>query len=234
VSTEATDTVQHIELTTPLHVQPGQHLGVLNLDPVFCSVRYRGVTANEPPSLYGGDCSSSAQFFTGEWCEVNQTFNTLCVQWHMESGDGDDGLGRSLVPSGTTAFEVVGTNDPVVNGLYTSARLEDYSGPDAYRKQNTNLVMFRWERAQWVLADLGPSLDRFREQASWLYRCPESGSSATPPVDVLWERVPPRSDLPQRLEVFQAIQMVRRALCFMMNSPLPPPLPPLRHVGFDA
>lgn len=105
----------------------GQYLGILNLANAFCSVKYRAVASNEPPSLYGGNCQSSDQFFTGEFCGLNSTSNTLCVQWHMESGELDDSYGgRSLVPDGTTAFEIIGTEDPTINGLYTVTKLDGF------------------------------------------------------------------------------------------------------------
>jgi hypothetical protein len=104
---------------------PGQYLGILNLADAFCCVKYRGSAAGEPASLYGGNCQSSEQFFTGDYCSLNSTANTLCISWHMESGDLDDCLGgRSLVADGTTAFEIIGTDDPTINGLYTVAKLE--------------------------------------------------------------------------------------------------------------
>ena len=117
--------VQRVELCSPLQVMPGQYLGILNLANSFCAVKYRPTSGTEPPSLFGWFAQSAEQFFTGEPCQVNSTANTLCIQWHLESGDLDDSLGgRTLVPDGTTAFEILDTDDSSINGLYTVTKLD--------------------------------------------------------------------------------------------------------------
>ena len=65
------------------------------------------------------------------------------------------------------AFVVSGAGSAAVNGLYTNTTVSGYSGASPYAKVgNPQLVMIRWERAHWILIDMGPDRKQFPSDSS--------------------------------------------------------------------
>jgi hypothetical protein len=88
--------------------------------------------------------------------------------------------------SPSIALQVAGAGTPVVDGVFTSSRIdmppgEYYLGPArTLRLAGTDMFMFRWHQTEWVIADLGVSHDDF-SSSRFLYCAPAQAGVDAPP-----------------------------------------------------
>jgi len=113
---------------------------------------------------------------------------TGCRICNYDVCDNCSGVGRPVVADGVLAFEVSGGmlmgRDGPCAGLYEQVVVEGYSGAPGYRKAGTMVTMFRWQRMQWILADLSCGTVADTDNRLFFIVC--DPVSETPPVGQ-WE-----------------------------------------------
>eukprot|EP00403_Amphidinium_massartii_P036121 CAMPEP_0178442000 /NCGR_PEP_ID=MMETSP0689_2-20121128/37880_1 /TAXON_ID=160604 /ORGANISM="Amphidinium massartii, Strain CS-259" /LENGTH=390 /DNA_ID=CAMNT_0020065415 /DNA_START=102 /DNA_END=1270 /DNA_ORIENTATION=+ len=83
-------------------------------------------------------------------------------------------------------FEVCGAGCEESNGVYVMDVMHTYCGPPTYRKPNTHFWIYRWNRTQWVIAELREQ-SRMGNERSWLYTAPTQLPQPSLPPAGGWE-----------------------------------------------
>eukprot|EP00954_Amorphochlora_amoebiformis_P030602 1394921-Amorphochlora_amoeboformis.AAC.2 len=69
-------------------------------------------------------------------------------------------------------FEVTGAGSEAVNGIYVVGNIPSYLGPRLYNKPGTQMYIFRWNRREWIIAEL----NRGFEDRRWALKGPACSS----------------------------------------------------------